>query len=130
MVKKSQKLVLIDDDPDVLTLLEERLVKDGYESKAFSDPRKGIKYIRKSVPDLVVCDIRMPGLNGFDLCQMIRSKDTTSHIPILLISAFHQAKEQAESLELSDLFFLDKPFKPKDLIAAIKQALETSVDLA
>jgi CheY-like chemotaxis protein len=131
MTEKNQRVVMIDDDKDMLVLLVARLSRKGLRAKAFTDPHLAIKHIRAQQPDLIISDIKMPHLNGFDVCQLIRDCRLTQHIPIILITGVESAKEQAGHLRerMSDVYLLSKPFQPDALIDLVDCALLNGSDI-
>ncbi len=120
----TKRILYIEDDKDMITLMTLILSKRKYKVIAAEDGVVGLKYLEKSVPDLVLLDLMMPRMNGQEVIQVIRQTRELSHMPIVLISA-----RQDEALELTESFpkgitaYIAKPFHVDDVLAVIDNAL-------
>jgi len=119
------EITILDDDPAALTAVEEILGRRGYCVTGFREPGDALEHIRTTNPDLVILDLLIPNVNGFDICQMLRDHDATSHIPVLILTAAPSRENVLKALELNVNGFMAKPFAPKELIARVQQALKT-----
>jgi CheY-like chemotaxis protein len=129
MAEASENIVIIDDDPDVNVVLSRRLKKLGYHAEAYEEPSEAIKQIRSKKPDLVISDINMPGLNGFEVCNLIREDPKTQHIPIIMITGIDEARKQAAAMGGNDIYYLSKPVESEDLLKVIRIALSASFEM-
>ena len=108
------RVVVIDDEEMVATLTGAVLGMKGYDVKIATSGQAGIQMIFETLPDAVVCDVRMPEIGGEQVIQALRAQPTTSHIPVLLISGQCDARESM----LGDAF-LQKPFNVAELVATV-----------
>lgn len=107
-------VLLIDDEPSVLNALCLLLKAIGYDAKGYNDPKEALSYIDSEEGakiDIVLCDLRMPDMNGFDVLKAIRSKN--SELMFVLISAHANTEDVQEALSLGANGFLGKPFSPE-----------------
>lgn len=120
------KLVLVaDDEADIVGLVALRLQRAGYEVVTANDGERALELALERRPDLAVLDVRMPGLDGFELTARLRAEPATAAIPIILLSAsVHQANVD-RGFEVGATAYLRKPFNPTELLAEIERALGT-----
>jgi two-component system alkaline phosphatase synthesis response regulator PhoP len=116
-------ILIIEDEPDINELLVISLEKNGYiVSKSF-DGESGLKIARRSIPDLILLDLMLPGINGLDVCKLIKSQDDTSGIRIIMITALSQENDIVKGLEIGADDYITKPFSIKVLNARIESVL-------
>ncbi|QAT17107.1 response regulator [Candidatus Velamenicoccus archaeovorus] len=119
-----QKLLIVDDEPDVLKLLGERLAKAGYEVIKASCGKEAVALAQKKTPDLIILDIAMPGMDGSEVAGILRKDAKTKDIPILFLTCLYtKREEQTEGHELGHNFFLAKPYDPKELLEEIHRLI-------
>jgi DNA-binding response OmpR family regulator len=121
--KKHQKIIIIDDDVDLAQLLEEFLTAFNFEVTLFHSPKKGIEFLQNSDPDLVVLDIMMPEMDGFQTLRKIRE---FSAIPVVMLTARGEVTDRIVGLELGADDYMPKPFEPRELLARIQSILRRS----
>jgi two-component system phosphate regulon response regulator OmpR len=114
------KILIIDDDLKLNTLLREYLAKFGFETTSAIHPVEGLKLIKNDQPDLIVLDIMMPEMDGFEVCREIR-KDYS--IPIIMLTARGDVTDRVVGLELGADDYVPKPFEPRELVARIQTVL-------
>ena len=114
------KILLIDDDFRHSELLKNYLSRDGIKLDCISDAEKGLKRFELSDPDLLLLDIMLPGMNGFDVCTEIRK---TSNVPIIMLTARGDVSDRISGLELGADDYIGKPFEPRELVARIQSVL-------
>jgi len=119
-------IAIVEDDQDLLELISLNLVKEGYSTLKFSDPNDFLKNINKQIPDLIILDIMLPGLDGFELCKNIRNNLNTKNIPIIFITAKSSEIDKVLGLEIGADDYITKPFSIRELIARIKAILRRS----
>lgn len=117
------KIVVVDDDEDVAHYLQ-LILSDSYDVICCFDAASALKKIKEEMPELVLSDIMMPGTNGCELCQQIKSNILMSHIPVILVTAKATVDNQIEGLESGADAYVTKPFEPKYLFAVIKSQLD------
>jgi CheY-like chemotaxis protein len=123
MVIKSPRVLVVDDDPNARTLCSINLLLEGLEVLEAEDGRRGLVRARLESPDLVVTDVAMPGLNGFELAEALRRDDNTARIPLIFISGEHDADNEARARSLGALAYVTKPFDPPALAKLVASAL-------
>ncbi len=119
------KVLIVDDDENICELLRLYLEKDGFETVVASDGEKAVEYTAKYSPDIILLDIMLPGLDGWQVCREIRkTKDT----PIIMLTAKSETFDKILGLELGADDYVTKPFDAKEVIARIKAVLRRSND--
>ena len=116
----SPKILVIDDDEKLNSLLKEYLSKFGFEVFSATHPKEGLKIFRQMVPDLVVLDVMMPDMDGFEVCREIRKE---SDIPVIMLTARGELTDKVVGLELGADDYIPKPFEPRELVARIQVIL-------
>lgn len=115
-----RKILVIDDDEKLNQLLTDYLAKFGFQVLAYTHPQKGLSAIKKEQPDLIILDIMLPDMDGFEVCQKIR-RDYT--IPIIMLTARGEVTDRIVGLEIGADDYLPKPFEPRELVARIQSIL-------
>jgi CheY-like chemotaxis protein len=123
MVIKSRRVLVVDDDSNARALCSINLLLEGLEVLEAEDGRRGLTRARLESPDLVVTDVAMPGLDGFELAEALRSDDSTAQIPLIFISGEHNPDNKARALSLGALAYVTKPFDPPALAKLVASAL-------
>ena len=113
-------ILVIDDDKHLNDLLEAFFLDFGYRTISATHPDRGLKLLRQEHPDLVILDVMLPGMNGFEVCKRIRQ---TSTIPIIMLTARGELMDKVVGLELGADDYLPKPFEPRELVARIQSVL-------
>ncbi|MBI5016874.1 MAG: response regulator transcription factor [Deltaproteobacteria bacterium] len=116
----NQAILIIDDDAKLNTLLEDYLRGFGFRASSVTDPGEGLRRIRRDPPDLVILDVMMPGMDGFEACKTIRRE---SAVPIVMLTARGEVMDRIVGLELGADDYLPKPFEPRELVARIQSVL-------
>lgn len=119
---KIYRILAVDDTQDNLILVEAILDSEGYEIDLASDGIKALQQIEQSPPDLILLDVMMPGMDGYEVTRRIRKNPAISYIPILLITAFHQSSV-VEGLDAGADDFIRKPFDTDELLARVRSLL-------
>ncbi len=119
----SQKILIIDDDEQLTELIEEFLSSFNYDVVSKHIPEKGIEYLNKNDVDLVVLDVMMPEMDGFQVLRKIRE---TSAIPVVMLTAKGDVSDRIVGLELGADDYMPKPFEPRELLARIQSILRRS----
>ena len=120
----AKKILIVDDDPIILRLLASRLKNSGYDVVSAIDGESGLKKAIAKKPDLVLLDIIMPGLNGFEVCKRLKENDKTKDIPVIMLTALAGEKDLSKSLEEGADCFITKPFSAVDLLHEIKTSMQ------
>ncbi|MCD6322194.1 MAG: response regulator transcription factor [Clostridiales bacterium] len=119
-----EKVLIIDDDRNICELVSLYLLKEGYEVIVAFDGREGLEKFESDNPDIIILDIMMPGMDGWEVCRTIKKKYTT---PILMLSAKGETFDKVLGLELGADDYIVKPFDPKELVARVKAVLRRSL---
>jgi two-component system cell cycle response regulator len=121
-----KKILVIDDLPENVFILTDRLQNEGYEVLTAYDGNSGIEKARTYLPDLILLDVMMPDITGFDVCKILINDEKTKHIPIILVTAKVEAEDIKEGLEAGAFDYVKKPFNRVELLARVKSALKLS----
>lgn len=121
-----KKILVIDDLPENVFMLQDRLENEGYEVITAYDGKSGIEKALNDLPDLVLLDVMMPGITGLEVCTTLVSNPTTSNIPIILVTAKAGAEDTKEGLEAGAYDYIKKPFNRIELLARVNSALKLS----
>ena len=120
----TKKILVVDDDELVLIALEALLAPSGYEVTTANNGDDALEKLSKTKFDLMILDILMPGMNGFELCEKIRVLDAYKGVPIIMLTAKSGSEDKKRGLELGANLFLPKPIAPQQLIDLIKKSFE------
>lgn len=121
MTKKT--ILIADDEPNIVISLEYMLQQSGYDVLVAHDGQEAIEAIARRVPDLLLLDIMMPRLSGYDVCQKIRESEAWRGIRIIMLSAKGREVEVAKGLALGADAYVTKPFSTRELLAQIRALL-------
>jgi len=118
-----KKNILVIDDESIIGLLLENFLSAQYEVKHIDNGQQALEWLELNIPDLIICDIEMPGMNGFDLLSQIRQRGFTRHTPVVMLSAKSESKERIRCYKLGAQDYLTKPFNPEELEEIVKKNL-------
>ena len=119
----SKRILVVDDEQDIRELLEFTLTKEGYDVLSTGDGNQAIPMVETHAPALVLLDGMLPGMDGNDICYKLKNNKSTSHIPVVMLSARTDETDQIIGLRLGADDYIPKPFSPKILIAKINAVL-------
>lgn len=122
-VEKQKQILVIDDEEAIVLLLETILNVYNYHSIACMQPEKAIDMVSAHKPDLIILDIAMPGLDGYEICRKLKSNPETANIPILMVTALALSQDKKLGLECGADGFIFKPFDPQNVIKEIENLL-------
>jgi two-component system phosphate regulon response regulator PhoB len=114
------RILIIEDERGLTDVLEYNLKREGYETIVAHDGQEGLRKAQTLLPDMILLDIMLPGLSGFDVCRELRSGDRTREIPIIIISAKSEETDQIVGFSLGADDYVTKPFHVKVLLQRIK----------
>jgi len=117
-----KKILVVDDEPDLLKVTLIRLEKTGYEVYSGTDGQEALDIARRVMPDLIIIDVYLPVLNGDEVAGILKKDDALKHIPIILISATTQTLGARTQDSGADGYII-KPFEPEELIAMVEKTL-------
>lgn len=118
-----KKTILIVDDESIIGLLLDNFLSAQYEVKHIDNGQQALEWLELNIPDLIICDIEMPGMNGFELLTQIRQRGFTRHTPVVMLSAKSESKERIRCYKLGAQDYLTKPFNPEELEEIVKKNL-------
>jgi two-component system response regulator VicR len=122
---KKDKILVVDDDRSVAELIKERLTLSGYEVETAYTGEESIQKIEKSLPDLILLDIMMPTMNGYQVFDTLRSKEGTKDIPIIFVTAKTDVKDWTHAMfKMGANSYITKPIDNKKLVEQVKSILE------
>ncbi|MBE9224143.1 hybrid sensor histidine kinase/response regulator [Phormidium sp. LEGE 05292] len=119
----SPDILIVDDIPDNIRLLSSMLVDSGYRVRKVVSGERALKAIALQVPDLILLDIRMPDLDGYEVCKRLKASDITKQIPIIFISAADDVFDKVKGFEVGGADYITKPFEPIEVLARVEQQL-------
>ena len=122
-----QDILIVDDVPENLQILALMLKDQGYSVRPVSSGRMALKTAKANPPDLILLDITMPEMNGYEVCTALKSQPETSAIPVIFLSAMESEQEQAYGMQLGAVDFITKPFSLPGIKAKIKQHLNGQI---
>jgi DNA-binding NarL/FixJ family response regulator len=123
-VAEHKRLLLIDDDPNLILLVKDYLEFRGYEVTTAENGRSALEALDHVVPDMIICDVMMPEMDGYSLVQQIREDTRTSWIPVLFLSAKGQSQDRVKGLATGADVYMVKPFEPEELVAQVESSLK------
>lgn len=118
------KILIVEDEKDIRQLITFTLQYAGFTVVAGKDGQEAVDLVEKEMPELILMDVRMPRLDGYSACEVIKSNQKTAHIPIVFLSAKGQDGEIRKGFEVGASDYLLKPFTPTELIERVKSILE------
>jgi DNA-binding response OmpR family regulator len=120
----TDKIMIVDDDLNIRSVLKYRLEKEGYFVQLAGDGIDALEKIKAEKPDLIILDLAMPRMGGFGVLQEIRGNDSTSAVPVIVLTAYGYESNRTKSLdELGAVEFVAKPFSPRQLVAEVWKIL-------
>lgn len=117
------RALVIDDNPDIRSMVSTLLAAD-YEVLTAADGQKGLKMAMKYVPDLILCDVMMPVMDGLECCRRLKTEEATSHIPVLMLTACTMDEQRIQGYDCGADAYLSKPFNPRVLAARCRSLVE------
>ena len=126
---ETPKLILVvDDEADLLELVSYNLKKEGFIVDTAADGEKALAQIKKGSYALLILDLMLPGIQGMELCRMVRNNPTTAHMPIIMLTAKGEEVDRVLGLEMGADDYMTKPFSPRELVARVKAVLRRSTE--
>jgi len=124
----TQRILIVDDEPNIVISLEYLMKREGYEVTVATDGEGALEALPRVVPDLVILDVMLPRLNGFDVCRRIRAEPRWRGLKILMLTAKGRETEVARGLEVGADAYVTKPFSTRELVAQIGAMLGTPAE--
>ena len=124
----SQRILVVDDEPKISRIVAAYLERDGFEVQTATDGRAALNHVVASQPDLVVLDLMLPEVSGWDVCRELRRNEATSAVPIIMLTARDDTADRIVGLELGADDYVVKPFDPKELVARVRAVLRRTTE--
>ncbi|MEE8315326.1 MAG: response regulator, partial [Syntrophobacteria bacterium] len=116
---ESERILLVDDNPTNLQVLFQTLEGRGYNLLVAKDGETALTIVKKALPELILLDIMMPGIDGYEVCRRLKNDPTTKEIPIIFLSALGETKDKVRGLDLGAVDYISKPFQAEEVIARV-----------
>jgi PleD family two-component response regulator len=116
-------ILIVDDTPDNLRLLSKMLESQNYKVRKSLSGKMALKAAHRDPPDLILLDINMPEINGYEVCQQLKESEVTRHIPIIFVSALDQITDKIRAFEMGGQDYITKPFQELEVLARVKNQL-------
>lgn len=117
---KKSKILLVEDEKDIVELVQYNLEREGYQVIPVHTGEDAVALLQKNLPDLIVLDLMLPGMDGLETCRLIKQNDKFAHIPIIMLTAKSEEADMVVGLQMGADDYVTKPFSPKVLMARIK----------
>ena len=127
MNANQKEILIVDDTPNNLRLLSSILTEQGYKVRLAPNGSLALASIRKKAPDLILLDVLMPDINGYEVCQQLKAEDQYRDIPVLFISALQEVVDKTQAFEVGGLDFITKPFNENEVIARVKAHVDLKI---
>ena len=122
-----RKIVYVEDDEDMIGLVKLILEREGFHVVGAKSGREGIDIIKKELPDLVLLDLMLPEIDGWNVLQQLRSNEATKEIPVIVLTAKAQSIDRVLGLHIAKVNdYISKPFKPQELVDCISKVLDAT----
>lgn len=118
-----ERILIIEDEEDILELIRVNLERDGYQVTGANTGEEGIDTARSDMPDLVILDLMLPGIDGLDVCRLMKNDPRTAHIPVVMLTARGEEADVVTGLEIGAHDYIIKPFSTRVLVARIRSIL-------
>jgi two-component system phosphate regulon response regulator PhoB len=118
-----ETILIVDDEEDIIELIKYNLKTEGYVILTAGTGEQAIKTARQSLPDLIVLDLMLPGIDGLEVTRYLKKNDQTADIPIVMVTAKGEESDVVTGLELGANDYISKPFSPRELVARIRAIL-------
>jgi two-component system phosphate regulon response regulator PhoB len=119
----AERILVVDDEPDLRELVRVNLVQAGYAVELASDGSEALRALRKSKPDLVVLDLMLPDVSGTEICRRIRADEGLADLPVIMLTALSQEVDRVVGFELGADDYVTKPFSTRELVLRVKALL-------
>lgn len=117
------QILVVEDEEDILELIEFNLKKEGYQVATATSGEKAIELARRNPPQLILLDIMLPGMDGLEVCKLLKHDPATMHVPIVMLTAKGEESDIITGLEIGADDYMTKPFSPRVLVARVRNLL-------
>ncbi|MEM1395713.1 MAG: response regulator, partial [Cyanobacteria bacterium P01_H01_bin.150] len=127
ILSQKMHILLVDDNPTNLKVLFEAIGGYGWKALMATDGESAIEQAEYAKPDLILLDVMMPGIDGFETCRRLKANPTTENIPIIFMTALSETTDKVRGLEIGAVDYITKPFQQEEVIARLKLHLKLSL---
>ncbi len=125
---KQQRILVVEDDRDIQELLRYHLEKYGYQVEGVENGGHVAAAVKKFSPDLILLDLMLPGMDGLEICRMLKGDAGTASIPVIMVTARGEEADIVTGLELGAIDYICKPFRPREVMARVKAGLRRVIE--
>jgi phosphate regulon transcriptional regulator PhoB len=122
----AQKILVVEDEPDIRKLVNYNLTQERFNVLEAEDGEEALKLLQREKPNLVILDLMLPGVSGMELCKLLRQRNETAKLPILMLTAKAGEADRIVGLEMGADDYLAKPFSPREMVARVRAILRRS----
>jgi DNA-binding response OmpR family regulator len=119
-----KRVVVVDDEPAVGAAVRDLLLPEGIQVDTPTDPQTALPELLRAVPDLVILDVNMPGMSGWELCALLRRQSATREIPVLFLTGRREVRDRITAMQVGGSDYLSKPFGAEDLRRKVNELLK------
>jgi len=123
-----EKILVVDDEKDIIELVHYNLEKEGFKVISATNGEKALQLASKEEPEVIILDLMLPGIDGLEVCRVLKRNNQTSSIPIIMLTAKGEETDIVVGLELGADDYITKPFSPRVLVARVKAVLRRMKD--
>ena len=123
-------ILVVEDEPDIRKLIQYNLVQERYKVIEAEDCEQALKLLQRARPNLVILDLMLPGMSGMELCKLLRDRQDTARLPILMLTAKAGEADKVIGLEMGADDYLAKPFSPREMVARVRAILRRAESAA
>jgi two-component system alkaline phosphatase synthesis response regulator PhoP len=126
VVRLASSILIVDDEPSICELLAFNLSKAGYSTLEADNGSRALELVKTAKPDLIILDLMLPGIDGLEVCRILKGQQPTAGIPIIMVTAKSDEVDKIIGLELGADDYMTKPFSPREVVARVKAVLRRS----
>ena len=124
MSRALKRVVVVDDEPAVGAAVRDLLLPEGIQVDTPTDPQAALPELLRAVPDLVILDVNMPGMSGWELCALLRRQSATREIPVLFLTGRREVRDRITAMQVGGSDYLSKPFGAEELRRKVNELLK------
>ena len=117
------KILIVDDEKSIVEAVKYNLEREGFRTAVAYDGTKALELARREPPDLILLDWMLPGVDGLEICRLLKQGDSTKHVPVIMVTVKSEETDKVLGLEIGADDYITKPFSPRELVARIKAML-------
>lgn len=125
LAKQGPLILVVDDDPSILRVVEMLLSRNGYTVRTAASGETALTILRTAVPAVLITDVQMPGMSGYDLCSVVKSDARLQNVPVVFLTAQGSPQDYKTGHDLGAVMYMSKPFKPERLLQAVQMIAPT-----